>query len=152
MRDREKRRRGYGEMRGMEKKGKGRGGCEKNQKMMRDRRKREKKREKERGAEWEDDERQRKERGGRQLHFRSRVFSIYTCFFFNAGMVKPVRFGSVQSVSDFENRNRTEPGFFLTILIGLIGFFFGSVFSVNFFSVYSVFRFFCTPLLKTPFQ
>jgi len=105
-----------------------------------------------RGVVWEDDERQRKERGGRQLHFRSRVFSIYTCFFFNAGMVKPVRFGSVQSVSDFENRNRTEPGFFLTILIGLIGFFFGSVFSVNFFSVYSVFRFFCTPLLKTPFQ
>jgi uncharacterized membrane protein YeaQ/YmgE (transglycosylase-associated protein family) len=67
-------------------------------------------------------------------------------------MVEPVRFGSVQSVSDFGNRNRTEPGFFLTILIGLIGFFFGSVFSVNFFSVfsvYSVFRFFCTPLSST---
>jgi hypothetical protein len=45
-------------------------------------------------------------------------------FFLNAGMVEPVWFGSVQSVSDFGNRNRTEPGFFLTILIGLIGFFF----------------------------
>jgi len=92
----------------------------------------------------------REKRGGRQLHFRSRVFSIYTWFFFlNAGMVEPVRFGSVQSVLDFGNRNRTEPEFFLTILIG---FFSGLVFSVNFFSVfsvYSVFWFFCTPLLTT---
>jgi hypothetical protein len=98
--------------------------------MMRGREKKREKKGKGRGAVWEDDERQRKERGGgRQLHFRSRVFSIYTCFFFNAGMVEPVRFGSVQSVSDFGNRNRTEPRFFLTILIGLIGFFF----SVRFF-------------------
>jgi hypothetical protein len=62
------------------------------------------------------------------------------------------RFGSVQvnRFLHYKTKNRTEPGFFLTILIGLISFFFGSVFSVNFFSVfsvYSVFRFFCTPLI-----
>ena len=61
------------------------------------------------------------------------------------------RFGSVRvnRFLHYKTENRTEPRFFLTILIGLIGFFFGSVFSVNFFSVfsvYSVFRFFCTPL------
>jgi len=61
------------------------------------------------------------------------------------------RFGSVRvnRFLHYKTENRTEPRFFLTILIGLIGFFFGSVFSVNFFSVfsvYSVFWFFCTPL------
>jgi hypothetical protein len=34
-----------------------------------------------------------------------------------------------------KNRNRTEPVGFFKILIGLIGFFFGSVFSVIFFTV-----------------
>jgi hypothetical protein len=43
---------------------------------------------------------------------------IYTFFFFNGGWVEPVRFGSVQSVSDFENRNRTEPNFFCDFSIG----------------------------------
>jgi hypothetical protein len=38
-------------------------------------------------------------------------------FFLNAGMVEPVWFGSVQSVSDFGNRNRTEPEFFYDFLI-----------------------------------
>jgi hypothetical protein len=37
-----------------------------------------------------------------------------------------------------KNRNRTEPVDFFKILIGLIGFFFGSVFSVIFFPVFSV--------------
>jgi hypothetical protein len=66
--------------------------------------------------------------------------------------LKPNRFGSVGvfSVSGFWNRNRTEPKLFAKKLIGLIGFFFGSVFSVIFFSVFSVYsvsRFFCSPLV-----
>ena len=71
---------------------------------------------------------------------------IFLCivFFFNQfGLVRFNRF------LHYKTENPTEPGFFLTILIGLIGFFFGSVFSVNFFSVFSVFRFFCTPLHET---
>jgi len=39
-------------------------------------------------------------------------------FFLNAGMIEPVRFGSVQLVSDFENRNQTESELFYDILIG----------------------------------
>jgi len=39
-------------------------------------------------------------------------------FFFKCWMVEPVRFGSVQSVLDFRNRNRTEPEFFYDFLIG----------------------------------
>jgi hypothetical protein len=38
-------------------------------------------------------------------------------FFLNAGMVEPVWFGSVQSVSDFGNRNRTESELFYDFLI-----------------------------------
>ena len=38
-------------------------------------------------------------------------------FFFKCWLVEPVRFGSVQSVSDFRNRNRTEPEFFCDFLI-----------------------------------
>jgi len=49
-----------------------------------------------------------------------------------------VRFGSVFPVPGLKNRNRTEPVGFFKILIGLIGFFFGSVFSVIFFPVFSV--------------
>ena len=62
--------------------------------------------------------------------------------------LKPNWFGSVGvlPVSGFGNRNRTEPKIFTKKIIGLIGFFFGSVFSVIFFSVYSVSRFFCSPL------
>jgi len=44
-----------------------------------------------------------------------------------------VRFGSVFPVPGLKNRNRTEPVGFFKILIGLIGFFYGSVFSVFFF-------------------
>ena len=39
-------------------------------------------------------------------------------FFLSASLVEPVRFGSVQSVSDFRNRYRTEPEFFCDFLIG----------------------------------
>jgi hypothetical protein len=44
-------------------------------------------------------------------------------FFSRASLVEPGRFGSVQSVLDFKNRNRTEPEIFCDFLIGLIGFF-----------------------------
>ena len=47
------------------------------------------------------------------LAVESRVFSIYNCFFLSVGMVELVWFGLVKSVSDFENRNRTELEFFL---------------------------------------
>jgi hypothetical protein len=60
--------------------------------------------------------------GGRlrgECYFRVRKHSFYSCFFFfNCWVVEPVRFGSVQSVSDFRNRNRTEPEFFCDFLIG----------------------------------
>jgi hypothetical protein len=49
-----------------------------------------------------------------------------------------VRFGSVFPFPGFKNLNITEPVGFFKILIGLIGFFFGSVFSVIFFPVFSV--------------
>jgi len=39
-------------------------------------------------------------------------------FFSSASLVEPGRFGSVQSVSDFGNRNRTEPEMFCDFLIG----------------------------------
>jgi hypothetical protein len=39
-------------------------------------------------------------------------------FFFKCWLVEPVRFGSVQSVLDFRNRNRTEPEIFCDFLIG----------------------------------
>jgi hypothetical protein len=48
-----------------------------------------------------------------------RKYAIYTCFFFSsASLVEPGRFSSVQSVSDFENQNRTEPEMFCDFLIG----------------------------------
>jgi hypothetical protein len=78
--------------------------------------------------------------------FRVRKYCIYTySFFISVGWLN--RFGSVQSVSDFRNRNRTEPEFFYDFFNRLIQFFFGSVFSVIFFPVFSVYRFFCSPLL-----
>jgi len=49
---------------------------------------------------------------------RVRKQCIYTCFFFKCWLVEPVRFGSVQSVLDFRNRNRTEPEIFCDFLIG----------------------------------
>jgi len=48
-------------------------------------------------------------------------FLFILVLFLSGGLVEPIRFGSVQSVqsvSDFENRNRTEPDFFCDFLIG----------------------------------
>ena len=39
-----------------------------------------------------------------ECYFRVRKHSIYSCFFLSAGWLN--RFGLVQSVSNFENRNR----------------------------------------------
>ena len=55
-------------------------------------------------------------------------------FFSRDNLVEPGRFGSVQSVSDFENQNRTEPEIFCDLLIGLIGFFLRFGFFGYFFS------------------
>jgi hypothetical protein len=48
------------------------------------------------------------EKGGGRLigkcYFRVRKYSSYSCFFFKCWLVEPVRFGPVQSVSDFRNR------------------------------------------------
>ena len=65
--------------------------------------------------------RQRREgRGGLmgKCYFRVRKYFIYSYFFFKCWLVEPVRFGLIQSVSDFRNRNRTEPEFFCDFLIG----------------------------------
>jgi len=68
------------------------------------------------------DREQRKEgrEGGRRLNvglgLRNLLFILV--LFLSGGLVEPIRFGSVQSVSDFENRNRTEPDFFCDFLIG----------------------------------
>jgi hypothetical protein len=43
---------------------------------------------------------------------------LFILVFLSVGLGEPVRFGSVQSVSDFKNRNRTEPDFFCGFLIG----------------------------------
>ena len=60
---------------------------------------------------------QRRE-GGWQMakcDFRVRKHCIYTCFFLSAGWLN--QFGSVQSVSDFRNRNRTKPEIVYDFLI-----------------------------------
>jgi len=59
-----------------------------------------------------------KGKGVAECRFRVRKLSIYTCFFLNGGLVELVWFGSVQSVSDFGNRNRTESELFYDFLIG----------------------------------
>ena len=43
------------------------------------------------------------------LGLKKHPINLYLFFFLSVGLVEPVRFGSVQSVSDFGNRNRTEP-------------------------------------------
>ena len=83
-----------------------------------------------RGGGWES------ENGEISLGLENILF-ILVFFFSRDSLVEPGRFGSVQSVSDFENRNRTEPKIFCDFLIGLISFFQGSVFSV-FFPAFSV--------------
>jgi len=64
---------------------------------------------------------------------------ILVFFFSRASLVEPGRFGSVQSISDFKNQNRTEPEIFCDFLIGLIGFFSRFGFFGYFFLVFSVF-------------
>jgi hypothetical protein len=59
-----------------------------------------------------------------------RFGSVFSGFFVGFG------FGSVRFFQFFVYE--TEPAGFFKKLIGLIGFFFGSVFSVNFFPVFSV--------------
>jgi hypothetical protein len=61
----------------------------------------------------------------------SSVFSVWLGFF--SGFFR-FGFGSVFPDPGLKNQNRTEPVGFFNILIGLIGFFHGSVFSVIFFS------------------
>ena len=78
-----------------------------------------------RGGGWES------ENGEISLGLENILF-ILVFFFSRDSLVEPGRFGSVQSVLDFENRNRTEPEIFCDFLISLIGFFHGSVFSVFF--------------------
>jgi hypothetical protein len=69
-----------------------------------------------RGGGWES------KNGEISLGLENMLFILF--FFSRDNLVEPGRFGSVQSVSDFENRNRTEPEIFCDFLIGLIGFFF----------------------------
>jgi hypothetical protein len=92
----------------------------------------------------------------RMLKFRvRRKYGIYTCFrgrgrlreqparlmgrkrFF---ISKPNQFGSVRVVrfKHYKTGNRTEPDIFLTILIGLIGFYFRFGFFGYFFPIFSV--------------
>ena len=65
---------------------------------------------------------------------------LFILFFFSrASLVEPGRFGSVQSVSDFENQNRTEPEIFCDFLIcffSRFGFFCYFFFSFLSFSVF----------------
>ena len=62
---------------------------------------------------------QRKGGGGRlNVGLGLGNFLFILVLFLSGGLVEPVRFGSVQSVLDFENRNRTEPDFFCDFLIG----------------------------------
>ena len=69
---------------------------------------------------WEIRDREQGE-GAAKNAFKFRVrrkYAIYTCFFFSSSsLVEPGRFGSVQSVSDFGNRNRTESEMFCNFLI-----------------------------------
>jgi len=62
-------------------------------------------------------EKKGKGKGGVNCTLGLGFFLFILSFFLNAGMVEPVRFDSVQSVSDFGNRNRTEPEFFNDFLI-----------------------------------
>jgi hypothetical protein len=74
---------------------------------------------------WEIRDRE-KERGQLRMHLslgleENMLFILF--FFSSASLVEPGRFGSVQSVSDFGNRNRTESEM---------------IFLINFFLVFSV--------------
>jgi hypothetical protein len=66
---------------------------------------------------------------------------LYLLFFLSADLVEPVRFGSAQSNSNFENRN-----FFVIFQSVNSVFFLFSFFSYFFFPVFFVYRFFYSPL------
>jgi hypothetical protein len=75
-----------------------------------------------------------------KFSFRVSFYSGFKCWLKRFGLVWVNQFPHYKTKTE---PNRTEPEFFLNILIGLIGFFFlGSVLSVNFFSVFSVYLFF----------
>jgi hypothetical protein len=81
-----------------------------------------------RGGGWES------ENGEISLELENMLFILVFFFLSRDSLVEPGRFGSVQSVSDFENQNRTESEIFCDFLISLIGFFswfdfFGYIFS-----------------------
>jgi hypothetical protein len=69
-------------------------------------------------------------------------FSWFWLGFFGLARFFPVfcrfRFGSIRFFRFFAYKTETEPAGFFKNLIGLIGFFFGSVFLVIFFSVFLV--------------
>jgi len=65
-------------------------------------------------------------------------FFVLARFFRFGSVFFPVSFGSVRFFRFFVYKTETEPAGFFKKLIGLIGFFFGSVFSVIFFLVFSV--------------
>jgi hypothetical protein len=91
-----------------------------------------------RGGGWES------ENGEISLGLENMLFILL--FFSRDNLVEPGRFGSVQSVSDFENQNRTEPEIFCDLLIGLIGFFFKvRFFQLFFFRFSRFFGFFAHP-------
>ena len=80
---------------------------------------------------------------GREEAARGLV-NFFFSFLNRAGSVRVGRFRHTKT------GNQTELDIFLNILTGLIDFFTGSIFSVNFFlvfSVKSVFQFFCSPLV-----
>ena len=70
---------------------------------------------------------------------------LFILFFFSVGLVEPVRFDSVQSVSYFRNRNQTEHELFCDFLIGQFGFFFVRFFRLFFSRFYRFIDFFLTP-------
>jgi hypothetical protein len=82
----------------------------------------------------------------------NRFFPVLAPFFlglapFFSGLAR-FGFGSVFLIFCLKNRNRIDPAGFFKILIGLIGFFYGSVFSVIFFwfsQFNQFFGFFLTP-------
>ena len=77
------------------------------------------------------DERQREGRGGGwesengdlSLGLENMLFILFFFFKSQLSWTGSVRFGSVQSISNFKNRNQTESEIFCDFLIDLIGFF-----------------------------
>jgi hypothetical protein len=97
------------------------------------------------------DERQREGRGGGwesengdlNLGLENMLFILFFFFKSQLSWTGSVRFGSVQSISDFKNRNQTESEIFCDFLIDLIGFF--SRFGYFFFRFSRFFSFFAHP-------